>query len=146
MKKRFGLVSILMLCATLLCAQKFTASVSKSNVGVGEQFEVDFSMNAGGTHFTPPNFNNFQVISGPNMASDITSVNGSNTINITYSFILIAAKEGTFTIDAAAIVINGHTLISSPVKVTVKGQAPPVQKPTQQTQQAVAPDDNAKAD
>ncbi len=144
MKKRFGLVSILMLCATLLFAQKFTASVSKSNVGVGEQFEVDFSMNASGTHFTPPGFNNFQVVSGPNMASDMTSVNGNNTINITYSYILAAAREGTFTIDAAAIVINGHTLVSSPVKVTVKGQAPPVQK---QPQQAIVPDDNnTKAD
>lgn len=134
-----------MLCATLLFAQKFTSSVSKSNVGVGEQFEVDFSMNAGGTHFTPPNFNNFQVISGPNMASDMTSINGSNTLNITYSYILAAAKEGTFTIDAAAIVINGHTLVSGSVKVTVKGQAPPVQKPSQQP--VAVPDESvAKAD
>ncbi|MGI4749251.1 MAG: BatD family protein [Janthinobacterium lividum] len=143
MKKRFGIVSILMLFATLLFAQKFTATVSKSNVGVGEQFEVDFSMNAGGTHFTPPNFNNFQVVSGPNMASDMTSVNGTNTINVTYSYILVPTKEGAFTIDEAAIIINGHTLVSSPVKVTVKGQAPPVQK---QTQQATAPADNPKAD
>ncbi|MVN22636.1 BatD family protein [Mucilaginibacter arboris] len=144
MKKRLGILSILLLFSTLLFAQKFTASVSKSNVGVGEQFEVDFSMNAGGTHFTPPNFNNFQVISGPNMSSDMTSVNGNTTLNITYSYILVPTKEGTFTIDAAAIVINGHTLVSSPLKVTVKGQAPPVQKQAQQA--AAAPVDNSKAD
>lgn len=143
MKKIFGIVSILLLCSALLFAQKFTATVSKSNVGVGEQFEVDFSMNASGTHFTPPNFNNFQVIAGPNLASDITSVNGNTTLNITYSYILVPTKEGVFTIDAAAIVINGHTLTSSPLKITVKGQAPPAQ---QQVQQAAAPEDNSKVD
>ncbi len=144
MKKIFGILSILLLFSNLLFAQKFTATASKSNVGVGEQFEVDFSMNANGSRFTPPNFNNFQVLSGPNMSSDMTSVNGNTTLNITYSYILAAAREGTFTIDEAAIVINGHTLISHSLKITVKGQAPPVQQ--QQAQQQAAPDDNGKAD
>lgn len=140
MKKSFSLLSILLLFSTLLFAQtKFVATASKTNVGVGEQFEVDFTMNASGTRFTPPNFNNFQVLSGPNMASDMTSVNGATTLNITYSYILTAAKEGTFKIDAAAIVINGHTLISGSLKITVKGSAPPVQN---QPQQAAAPVDN----
>ena len=143
MKKKFGIILILLLCSTLLFAQKFTATVSKSNVGVGEPFEVDFSINANGSHFTPPNFNNFQVISGPNMSSDMISVNGNTTLNITYSYILAATKEGTFTIDEAAIVINGHTLVSGELKVTVKGQAPAAQK---QTQQAADPVDNTKAD
>lgn len=144
MKKKFAILSILLLFSTLLVAQgKFTATASKSNVGVGEQFEVDFSMNASGSRFTPPNFNNFQVLSGPNMSSDITSINGNTTLNISYSYILAATKEGTFTIDEAAIVINGHTLISHALKITVKGQAPPPQK---QAQQAAAPVDNDKVD
>ncbi len=143
MKKRFGIISILLLCSTLLFAQaKFVATVSKSNVGVGEQFEVDFTTNSSGTRFTPPNFNNFQVLSGPNMASDMTSINGTNTLTITYSYILAATKEGTFTIDAAAIVVNGHTLITGSTKITVKGQAPP----QQQVQQSAAPVDNSKVD
>lgn len=145
MKKIFGIISILLLCSTLLFAQKFTASASKTNVGVGEQFEVDFSMNASGSRFTPPNFNNFQVLSGPNMSSDMTSINGNTTLNISYSYILTATKEGTFTIDEAAIVINGHTLLSHSLKITVKGQAPPAAK--QPAQQAAAlPADNAKVD
>lgn len=144
MKKRFGILSVLLLFSTLLFAQgKFTAKASKSNVGVGEQFEVDFSMNSSGSRFTPPSFNNFQVLSGPNMSSDMTSINGNTTLNISYSYILAATKEGSFTIDAAAIIINGHTLVSSPLKITVKGHAPPVQ---QQTQQAAAPVDNDKVD
>ncbi len=141
MKKRFGLLLVLFLHTTLLLAQgKFVATVSKSNVGVGEQFEIDFTTNSSGSRFTPPNFNNFQVLSGPNMSSDMTSINGNTTLTVTYSFILAATKEGTFTIDAAAIVVNGHTLISNPVKITVKGQAPPAAR--QQAQQVPVPDDN----
>jgi len=145
MKKIFGILSILMFGSTLLFAQaKFTASASKSTVGVGEQFEVDFSMNASGSRFTPPNFNNFQVLSGPNMASDITSVNGSTNLSITYSYIVAALKEGSFTIDEAAIVINSHTMLTHALKITVKGQAPAAAKQPAQT--AAVPTDNAKVD
>jgi hypothetical protein len=144
MKKRIGLIIGLLLCTTLLFAQgKFVATASKTNVGVGEQFEVDFTMNGGGTHFSPPDFHDFDVLSGPNMESSFTSVNGVSTMSIGYGFILAAKKEGTFTIDEAAVVLNGHTLTTSPIKIKVKGQAPPQQA---QQAQAAAPDDNPKID
>jgi len=149
MKKGFGILSFLFLWTTLAFAQKFSSSVSKANVGVGEQFEVDFTVNAEGNRFTPPDFNGFQVLSGPNESTSFTSVNGSSSMTTVYSYILAATKEGTFTITAAAIVINGHTLITDPVKIRVKGQAPPQQaQPAAQAQQAdpnatdnVSPDD-----
>ena len=144
MKKRITLIIGLLLCTSLLFAQgKFVATVSKTNVGVGEQFEVDFTINAGGTHFTQPDFHDFQVLSGPNISSSITSINGVSTMSISYGYILAAAKEGTFTIDEAAIVLNGHTLTTSSIKIKVKGQAPP---PQAQQAQAAAPDDNPKVD
>jgi len=144
MKKRITLIIGLLLCTSLLFAQgKFVATVSKTNVGVGEQFEVDFTINAGGTHFTQPDFHDFQVLSGPNISSSITSINGISTMSISYGYILAAAKEGSFTIDEAAIVLNGHTLTTSSIKIKVKGQAPP---PQAQQAQAAAPDDNPKVD
>ena len=144
MKKRITLIIGLLLCTSLLFAQgKFVATVSKTNVGVGEQFEVDFTINAGGTHFTQPDFHDFQVLSGPNISSSITSINGVSTMSISYGYILAAAKEGSFTIDEAAIVLNGHTLTTSSIKIKVKGQAPP---PQAQQAQAAAPDDNPKVD
>jgi len=144
MKKRFILIIGLLLCSTLLFAQgKFVATASKTSVGVGEQFEVDFTMNGGGTHFSQPDFHDFQVLSGPNMESSFTSVNGVSTMSIGYGFIIAATKEGTFTIDEAAVVLNGHTLTTSPIKIKVKGQAP--QQQAQQAQ-AAAPDDNPKVE
>jgi hypothetical protein len=134
MKKGLGILSFLLLWTTLLLAQKFTSSASKTNVGMGEQFEVDFSVNAEGNRFTPPDFTGFQVLSGPNESTSFTSVNGNNSMSTVYSYILAATKEGTFTITAAAIVINGHTLITDPLKIRVKGQAPPQQAQQQQAQ------------
>jgi hypothetical protein len=130
MRKRFYILSFLLLQTTLLLAAelKFTASASKSQVGVGEQFEVDFAVNATGYQFTPPDFGQFQVISGPNISPTTTVVNGVTVVGATYSYTLAATKEGTFTITAAAIVVNGHTLLTNSLKITVKGQAPPVQK------------------
>jgi hypothetical protein len=144
MKKRIGLIIVLSLFTTLLFAQgKFVATASKTNVGVGEQFEVDFTMNGGGTHFSQPDFHDFDVLSGPNMESSFASVNGVSTMSIGYGFILAAKKEGTFTIDEAAVVLNGHTLTTSPIKIRVKGQAPPQQA---QQAQAAPPDDNPKVE
>ena len=144
MKKRITLIIGLLLCTNLLFAQsKFVATASKTNVGVGEQFEVDFTINAGGTHYTQPDFHDFQVLSGPNISSSFASINGVSTMSISYGYILTATKEGTFTIDEAAIVLNGHTLTTSSIKIKVKGQAPP---PQAQQAQAAGPDDNPKID
>src|ERR1700742_466721 len=142
MKKGFFTILFLLLSASLLfAADKFTASASKSQVGVGEQFEIDFTLNTTGTRFTPPDLSAFQVLSGPNESISATVVNGSSVVSTTYSFILVATKEGTFNITAAAIVVNGHTLTTNPLKIKVQGQAPP--QPKTQTQAAPA-DDNSQ--
>jgi len=146
--KKLGLLSLLLLWTTLSFAQlKFTATASKTNVGVGEQFQVDFALNGGGERFIPPDFHGLDVLSGPNPSTSMTSINGVTSYNTTYSYILAAEKEGTFSIDAAAIVSAGHTLTTNSLKIKVKGQAPQQQQqqPAQQAQ-AAAPDDASKGD
>jgi hypothetical protein len=147
MKRAFGILVPLILWAPLLFAQgKFTATASKTNVGVGEQFEIDFSIDANGDRFTPPDLNIFQVMSGPNMSTSETMVNGSTTFNNTYSYIVAATKEGAFNIGAAAIIVNGHTLLSNHLKIIVKGHAPPGQQAQQQQMKVPDPfadDDNS---
>jgi hypothetical protein len=150
MKKIPLILSFLLLCINSLFASeiKLVATATKTNVGVGEQFEVDFSLNSNGDHFTPPNFPDFAVLSGPNFSSSMASVNGDATFNTTFSYIVAATKEGTFTISAAAIIVNGHTIVSNSLKIKVKGQAPPQQnvQPQQQAQQAPPDDDSTPPD
>lgn len=120
---------LLLFCTNLSFAQdlKFTAAVSSAQVATGEQFEVQFAVNGNGDRFTPPSFEGFQVLSGPNVSNSMTSINGNTTISIAYSYILAAIKEGSITIGSASMTVNGKRLQTNPIRMTVvKGQ--PVQQ------------------
>jgi len=105
-------------CLTLH-AQDFTAAVSKSTVGVGEQFQIDFTLTGNGSNFSPPSFSDFQNAGGPYQSSSFQSVNGVNSQSITLTYVLIPKKEGTFTIGSATIHSSGKTLSSNSVTVKV---------------------------
>jgi hypothetical protein len=144
MKIKYYMVTLLLLCVNCLFAQdvRFTASVNTTRVGTGEQFEVTFSVNGNGERFTPPDFNGFQVLSGPNVSNSITSINGNTSVSNSYSYVLAAVKEGTLTIGPASMVVNGRRLITNAIRMTVvKGHAVPQNNPSQN-----APDDGAVQD
>ncbi|MBI4945425.1 MAG: protein BatD [Bacteroidetes bacterium] len=103
--------------ASDLYAQKFTASVNKNRVAVGEVFQLDFSINANGRNFTPPSFGDFTVYSGPNQSTSMQIVNGNMSQSITLSYYLAAKKEGTFTIGAASIIVGNNTLQSNAINI-----------------------------
>lgn len=100
----------------------FTANAPKA-VEVGEQFRLQFVLNAKGSNFTEPDIADFQVLSGPNTSSSssIQWVNGnmSQSVTNTYTFILLAEKEGTFTIPSATIKSGGKTYQSNPISIEV---------------------------
>ncbi|HEY4327640.1 MAG TPA: BatD family protein [Mucilaginibacter sp.] len=127
MKIKF-ILTFLLFGTGLLFAQdvKFTASVSKNEVGTGEQFQIDFSVNGNADGFTPPNFNGFQVLSGPNVSTSMTSINGSTTMSNSYSYILTPIKEGEFTIGSATAIVSGRKLSTNAIKIkVVKGRPAP---------------------
>ncbi len=119
-------------------APSFTATVSKQNVAVGEQFEVSFSLNGNGDRFEPPNFNGFQVLSGPNVSNSITSINGNTTVSNAFSYIIAAVKEGKVNIGPATIYVNGRLLATTPITMTVTKGQPQRQGNRQQAQGAVS--------
>jgi hypothetical protein len=146
MKLKYYILTLLLFCAGLTFADdvKFVASVNSTTVGTGDQFEVSFSVNGNGERFTPPDFSGFQVLSGPNFSSSMTSINGSTSVDNTYSYILMATKEGSFTIGTASIVINGRKFSTNAIKIkVVKGR--PVQQGQQGGNQQSAPDANVQA-
>lgn len=126
MKTKYYILAVLLFCANFLFAQdiKFVASVSKSEVGTGEQFEVTFSVNGNGDHFTPPNLSRFVVLSGPNQSTSMTSINGATTVSNSISYIMMAAKEGDYIIGPAFVIVNGSRLATNGIRLkVVKGQA-----------------------
>lgn len=117
---------------------QFTAS-SKSTVTVGEQFYLTFTVNAQGTGFKAPAFRDFSVLSGPTPQSyQSTQIFGSKvtqTLTLSYTYILQAVKEGTFTIPPASINVDGKTYQSNSLTITVVKGSPNAQQPNQQQRQ-----------
>jgi len=125
-KLQILLLPLLLFAGFVFAQEKFTASVTKTTVGTGEQFEVSFSTDANGDRFTPPTFTGFQVLSGPNESTSMTSINGNTSMSTSVSYILMAVKEGDFTIGAASIIVNGRRLTTNPIRLkVVKGQPVP---------------------
>ncbi len=93
-------------------------------VSVGDQFRLVFTINEQGENFkAPQNFSGFDLLYGPSTSSSYSSsVVGGKTvtqISNSYSFLLQATKEGTFSIPKASVVVNGRTIYSKALKIKV---------------------------
>lgn len=103
---------------------QFTAS-SKTNVAVGEQFQVNYTVNAQGNSFKSPDFKDFEVLMGPNQSFSQSTqyINGKmeQAISLMFSFVLQASKTGTFTIPPAKIKVNGKLFESNALNINVGG-------------------------
>jgi len=99
---------------------QFTATADASEIVEGGVVDIEFALkNAEGGSFTPPSFNGFKVVSGPNQSSQMSIVNGRMTRSMSISYSLIGAKQGTFTIGPAAIQVGGKVLKSKPIKIKI---------------------------
>ena len=118
---------------------QFTAATSHNTVATGDRFQIEYKINSKISGFTPPNLTNFRVLSGPNQSTNMSWVNGQTSTSLSYSYVLMAIKEGSFTIAPAKVIINGKTYNSNSIEITVqKG----VQVQQQQQQQGGKEDVN----
>lgn len=118
---RYVLIVLAICFSTGAYAQgpSFTASLSQASVGVNEQFQITFSLNAEGKNFQAPSMKDFYVISGPSQSSSMQFINGNMSQSISYSYILQPKNEGTFKIGSASIESNGKLLKSNAVSIAV---------------------------
>ncbi len=124
------LVIFLLVAGTVIAsAQSFTASVNKNPVGLNDQFQLTYTLNANGTAFKAPSLTDFSVLSGPNQSSSMQFVNGNMSQSISFSYILQPKKEGTFKLEPATVESGGKIVLSNMVTITVnKGGAQGSQK------------------
>ena len=109
-------------------AQTLTAS-APSQVSVGEQFRLTYTINTQNvSEFRAGNIpEELEVLIGPNrsMQSSYQMINGhtSSSSSITYTYIVVATKNGSYTIPAAHATVDGKSIASNTVKITVSGNA-----------------------
>lgn len=122
MKTLFKHISLyaLILNSSLIIAQvNFEATLSKKKLGLNERLRIDFVMNKNGDNFTPPNFENFQIIGGPNQSIKTSYLNGEQSFSKTFSYFLKPLKKGKLVIYQATVTIDGQEYKSLPVEVNV---------------------------
>ncbi len=115
----FVYISFLFFLNVSFSQVKFEAELSKTKLGVNENLRVDFKMNKDGDNFSPPSFNGFRVVGGPNQSVSNSWINGVRTFSKTYSYFLSPEKKGNYTIGQASIEIDGDIYKTLPVKVQV---------------------------
>ncbi|MBR0263372.1 MAG: BatD family protein [Prevotella sp.] len=109
-------------------AQTLTGS-APSHVAVGEQFRLSYTVNTQDvSDFRAGDIpEELDVLIGPNrsMQSSYQMINGhtSSTSSITYTYIVCATKNGTFTISPAHVVVNGKSIASNSLTIKVSGTA-----------------------
>ncbi|MES2410116.1 MAG: BatD family protein [Bacteroidota bacterium] len=134
---------ILFLITNSLFAQvQFEAKVSKNSLGLNERLRVDFTMNADGDNFVPPNFEacGFKVVGGPSQSVSQSWVNGRSSFNKSYIFILLPTQKGALTLRQASIEINGQIYKTSPVRINVTNAVEIPKDPNEAP--AISADDN----
>ena len=101
----------------------FTASAPEVVVS-GDQFRLTFSINSQKIKdFRAPNIKGLEVLMGPSRSTQSSTqiINGNvtSTKSTTFTYILMAEKEGTYSIPGATIVADGNNYTSNSVSVKV---------------------------
>lgn len=90
----------------------------------GDQFRLTYTVNTQKVRdFRAPNIKGFDVLMGPSRSqqnsTQIINGNVTSTSSITFTYILMASQEGTFTIPGATIVADGQNKTSNSVQIKV---------------------------
>ena len=99
-------------------------ATAPSAVAAGQQFRVEYSVTARASGITVDlSDKGFDVLYGPSTSSSTSTsiVNGqmSSEVRTTFTYVLQALKEGTYTLPAATIKVDGKTLTSNSVSIKV---------------------------
>ena len=110
----------------------FKAS-APATVVEGEQFRLSYILNKEGKDIRLPEIPDFDVLFGPSISTSFSqrTVNGKTTSesSVTYTYILMAKKTGTFTISPASIKVDGSNYESNSLQIKV---LPPDEASTQE--------------
>ena len=101
----------------------FTANAPEVVVS-GDQFRLTFTVNSQKIRdFRAPNIKGFEVLMGPSRSTQSSTniINGkvTSSSSITFTYILMADKEGDYSIPGASVVADGNPYVSNSVKIKV---------------------------
>ena len=124
--QKYLILFILSLLSLGINAQEVTFRASAPNtVAKGDNFRLVYTLRGGeGSNINvPETIKGFDILYGPAVSSSYSTqiINGKATTDSSESYIytMTAASEGTFTIPAATIRVNGKTYTSNSIQIKV---------------------------
>ena len=125
--KKYTFFFFMMMLSCTISAQKIVVH-APARVSTGETFKLEYTINTtdmNGSLQIGKMPEGLEVVYGPSVSQQqsYSVINGhaSSSASITYTYMLLGTKSGTFTIPAAHASVGGHTLTSETVKVNVVG-------------------------
>ena len=115
---------ILILCLgaiTTIFSQEvvFKQELSYDSVYMGNVLQIKYSIQNANGDFQAPDFDGFAIVSGPNVSSQFSMINGAVTQSASYVYFLQPRSPGVYTL-APAVLENGDNLWSTePIVITV---------------------------
>jgi hypothetical protein len=130
MKKRKNIHPILLLIWVMLAgntswlpAQVTFKATAPATVVEGEQFRLSYHLNKEGRDLRLPELKGLELLFGPSTSTSYSQsiINGksSSEMSVTYTYILMANKAGSYTIPAASITVDGSNYQSNSLQVKV---------------------------
>jgi len=123
-KKFFHLsliISTVFFTQTTFAQVKFSVACPAKKIGKDDVLQIQFKVeNASSVdNITPPSFNNFSIVSGPNQESSESNINGKVSQYVALGFSLKPNATGTFTIGSATAIADGKTYKTDPINIQV---------------------------
>lgn len=127
-KKNIEFILILLLGmlasnAPLSVAQVTFKATAPATVVEGEQFRLSYHLNKEGRDLRLPELKGLELLFGPSTSTSYSQsiINGKSTseMSVTYTYILMASKAGSYTIPAASITVDGSSYKSNSLQIKV---------------------------
>jgi len=112
-------------CAFIYCvvvsisAQRFEVVVSKDTILAGNVVNLTFVVEDLEGDFVPPDMSAYSVISGPNVSSHVSVINGVVTRRGNYNYVFIIKEEGEVVIPSASFITDRSTYETKPTTIMV---------------------------
>jgi hypothetical protein len=136
-KKLAAYLFFLGITTSLISQETQLAASAPKVVEVGEQFQVQFTVNGQPSNFLVPEMRDFNLLGGPytSQSSSMSWVNGkvSQSVTYTYTYAFQATKAGKYLIGPAEVTVGGKKYKSNSFTIEVIGSGNS-QPSTQQNQ------------
>lgn len=119
----FLLFTLFLTGADKTFAQVMFKASAPATVVEGEQFRLKYILNNEGKDLRLPDLPDFDILFGPSVTNSFSQsiINGKSTseTSVTYTYILMAKKTGTFTVAPASIKVDGSNYQSNSLQIKV---------------------------